>query len=59
MTPNFLIRLQAIIVHFQSYMNKVKIVLTVDENLALDPHQLCMDLADSLRLMKDAIVAMQ
>ncbi|XXG90005.1 hypothetical protein AAC387_Pa12g1874 [Persea americana] len=49
----------AIIVHFQSYMNKVKIVLTVDENLALDPHQLCMDLADSLRLMKDAIVAMQ
>lgn len=47
---------QAVTVHFQSYMNKVTLTLAVDENVVADPHQLCQDLADSLKLIKDAVV---
>lgn len=57
--PNFLIHWQALTVHFVSYLNKVKMVLTVDENVVPDPHQLCADLADSLMLIKDAVIASQ
>ncbi|XXG90007.1 hypothetical protein AAC387_Pa12g1876 [Persea americana] len=49
----------ALTVHFVSYLNKVKMVLAVDENVVPDPHQLCADLADSLRLIKDAVIARQ
>ncbi|ONK69157.1 uncharacterized protein A4U43_C05F19940 [Asparagus officinalis] len=47
---------QAITLHFQSYMNKMEMVLAVDELTVPDPHQLLQDLAESLKLIKDAVV---
>ncbi|XP_077249622.1 wax ester synthase/diacylglycerol acyltransferase 11-like [Tasmannia lanceolata] len=47
----------ALTIHFQSYMDKVKMVLAVDESAIPDPYQLCEDLADSLRLIKNAVLA--
>lgn len=44
-------------VNFQSYTNKMTIVLAVDEQAVPDPHQLCEDIADSLKLVKDAVIA--
>ncbi|PKA61196.1 O-acyltransferase WSD1 [Apostasia shenzhenica] len=48
---------QALTVHFQSYMNKMKVVVAVDELVIPDPHKLLDDIADSLRLIKDAAAA--
>ncbi|XP_008793154.2 O-acyltransferase WSD1-like isoform X2 [Phoenix dactylifera] len=45
----------ALTLHFQSYMNTMKIVLAVDELTIPNPNQLLDDLAESLRLIKDAI----
>ena len=39
-----------------SYMNKMTMVLAVDELTVPDPHQLLDDLAESLKLIKDAVV---
>ncbi|XP_068666415.1 wax ester synthase/diacylglycerol acyltransferase 11-like [Aristolochia californica] len=47
----------ALTVHFQSYMDKVKMVLAVDEEAIPDPRQLLEDAADSLRLIKDAVLS--
>ena len=47
---------QAVTLHFQSYMNKIKIVLAVDDLTVPDRHQLLDDLAESLKLIKDAVV---
>ncbi|KAJ0971732.1 hypothetical protein J5N97_019691 [Dioscorea zingiberensis] len=47
---------QALTVHYQSYMNKMEIVLAVDESAIPDPHQLLEDLAESLQLIKDAAI---
>ncbi|OVA00981.1 O-acyltransferase [Macleaya cordata] len=46
----------AFTINYQSYVNKMTIVLAVDENAVPDPHQLCDDLEESLKLIKDAIV---
>lgn len=43
-------------VNFQSYINKMTIVLSVDENVFPDPYKLCDDIAESLKLVKDAVV---
>ncbi|KAF4401023.1 hypothetical protein G4B88_013864 [Cannabis sativa] len=45
-----------LMVNFQSYMKKITIVLTVDEERIPDPHQLCNDIEDSLKLIKDTII---
>ena len=46
---------QALTMHFQSYMNKMTISLTVDPTAICDPHQLCDDLEESLRSIKAAV----
>ncbi|CAH8320217.1 unnamed protein product [Eruca vesicaria subsp. sativa] len=45
----------ALTMHFQSYMNKMTISLTVDPTAICDPHQLCNDLEESLRSIKAAV----
>ncbi|RID58804.1 hypothetical protein BRARA_F02073 [Brassica rapa] len=45
----------ALTMHFQSYMNKMTISLTVDPTAICDPHQLCDDLEESLRSIKAAV----
>ena len=48
--------LQALTIHYQSYVNKMTIALAVDPNAIPDPHQLCDELEESLKLIHDAIV---
>lgn len=48
--------LQALTIHFQSYVNKMTIALAVDPNAIPDPYQLCDDLEESLKLIHDAIL---
>ncbi|KAF4384564.1 wax ester synthase/diacylglycerol acyltransferase 11 [Cannabis sativa] len=45
-----------LMVNFQSYVNKMTIVLSVDEATIPDPHRLCDDIVESLKLMKDALL---
>lgn len=47
---------QPVMINFQSYVNKMTLVLAVDEQAVPDPHQLCDDIADSLELVKDAAI---
>ncbi|GMI95277.1 hypothetical protein like AT3G49200 [Hibiscus trionum] len=47
---------QALTIHFQSYIDKMSIVVAVDPNVIPDPHLLCDDFQESLKLFKDAIV---
>ncbi|KAJ1284794.1 hypothetical protein BS78_03G232500 [Paspalum vaginatum] len=44
----------ALTIHYQSYMNTVKLVLSVDEARFPDCHQLLDDFAESLRLIRKA-----
>lgn len=44
-----------VVIHFQSYVNKMTIVISVREDAIIDPHQLCDDIAQSLVLFKHAI----
>ncbi|KAI3494892.1 hypothetical protein L1887_36897 [Cichorium endivia] len=44
-----------LMIDFQSYVNKMTIVVSVDENTIPDPHTLLDDLEGSLKLMKKAI----
>uniref|UniRef100_A0ACD5T7K3 Uncharacterized protein n=1 Tax=Avena sativa TaxID=4498 RepID=A0ACD5T7K3_AVESA len=44
----------ALTVHFQSYMNIMKLVLAVDDEQFPDSHQLLDDFAESLRLVRQA-----
>ncbi|XP_010666825.2 wax ester synthase/diacylglycerol acyltransferase 11 isoform X1 [Beta vulgaris subsp. vulgaris] len=46
----------AVLINFQSYSDKMTIVLAVDEYTVPDPHQLCDDIVDSLKLIKDAVI---
>ncbi|PKA61227.1 O-acyltransferase WSD1 [Apostasia shenzhenica] len=48
---------QALTVHFQSYMNKMEVVLAADELAIPNPHELLDDIADSFELIKDAAAA--
>ncbi|KAF2290479.1 hypothetical protein GH714_013580 [Hevea brasiliensis] len=42
----------ALMIHVVSYENKMKIILSADENIIPDPHQLCDDLQNSLSLSR-------
>ena len=44
-------------INFQSYINKMTVVLSVNEEIISDPHQLCNDFEESLQLIKDAVIA--
>ncbi|KAE8660510.1 putative CAP [Hibiscus syriacus] len=46
----------ALMTNFQSYIDKMAIVLSVDDGTNPNPHQLCEDIVESLRLIKDAVV---
>ncbi|KAF6173054.1 hypothetical protein GIB67_006430 [Kingdonia uniflora] len=48
---------EAFTLHFHSYAKKMTMVLSVDEDTIPDPHHLCDDLEESLRLIKDAAIA--
>lgn len=50
-------RLQGLMINFQSYANKMSIVLSVDEKTVTDPHQLIHDIIGSLKSIKDAVVS--
>lgn len=52
-----IIMMQALMIHIVSYMNKMNIILSVDESIIPDPHQLCDDFQHSLRLIKEAAIA--
>ncbi|KAM7511895.1 hypothetical protein LguiB_010770 [Lonicera macranthoides] len=43
----------ALMIHVVSYMDKITFMLSVDEETIPDPHQLCDDLEDSLKLIKN------
>ncbi|EXC04169.1 O-acyltransferase WSD1 [Morus notabilis] len=45
-----------LMVNFQSYVNKMTMVLSVDETTIPDPLQLCDDIAESLKLIKDVVI---
>ncbi|KFK34210.1 hypothetical protein AALP_AA5G115100 [Arabis alpina] len=45
----------ALTMHFQSYMDKMTISLTVDPTVISDPHRLCDDWEESLRTIKVAV----
>ncbi|XVE73712.1 hypothetical protein DITRI_Ditri11bG0140600 [Diplodiscus trichospermus] len=47
----------ALMINFQSYIDKMTIVLSVDEGTIPNPHQLCDDMVESLKLIKDAVLA--
>ncbi|XP_022763881.1 O-acyltransferase WSD1-like [Durio zibethinus] len=47
---------QALTLHFQSYINKMSIVAAVDPNVIPDPHLLCDDLEESLKIFKHAVL---
>ena len=43
-------------IHVISYTDKITFVLSVDEDTIPDPHRLCDDLEESLKLIKAAAV---
>ncbi|XP_076898686.1 wax ester synthase/diacylglycerol acyltransferase 11-like [Bidens hawaiensis] len=45
----------SLMINFQSYVNKMTIVLSVDETAILDPHKLLDDFETSLKLIKEAV----
>ncbi|KAG6738710.1 hypothetical protein POTOM_058332 [Populus tomentosa] len=47
---------KALMIHIVSYANKMNIILSVDEGIVPDPHQLCDDLEEFLKLIKDAVI---
>ncbi|KAJ7959337.1 O-acyltransferase WSD1-like [Quillaja saponaria] len=46
---------QALVIHYQSYVNKMTIIMAIDPNVILDPHCLCDDLEESLQLIRNAV----
>ena len=46
--------LQALTMHYQSYVNIIKLVLAVDEEQFPDAHDLLDDFDESLRLIREA-----
>ncbi|KAF9661509.1 hypothetical protein SADUNF_Sadunf19G0076300 [Salix dunnii] len=46
----------ALMIHVVSYANKINIIVSVDEEIVPDPHQLCDDLEESLKLIKDVVI---
>jgi hypothetical protein len=43
-------------IHVVSYVNKMKIIVSVDEGVVPDPHQICDDIEESLKLIKNAVI---
>lgn len=52
----FAILLQALHMHFQSYVDKMTICLTIDPDVIPDPNKLLDDLEESLKLICDAVL---
>lgn len=52
----FVILLQALHMHFQSYVDKMTICLTIDPDVIPDPNKLLDDLEESLKLICDAVL---
>ena len=48
--------LQELVVCIQSYVDKMTISLSVDENTIPDPYQLCDDIVESLKVIKDTVI---
>lgn len=46
----------ALMIHVVSYVNKMKIIVSVDEGVVPDPHQICDDIEESLKLIKNAVI---
>ncbi|XP_042984585.1 wax ester synthase/diacylglycerol acyltransferase 5-like isoform X2 [Carya illinoinensis] len=46
----------SLVVHYQSYANKMTISLSVDPSVIPDPHELCNDIEESLKLIRHAVV---
>ncbi|KAG6707436.1 hypothetical protein I3842_06G031700 [Carya illinoinensis] len=46
----------ALVVHYQSYVNKMTISLSVDPSVIPDPHDLCNDIEESLKLIQHAVI---
>ncbi|KAH9724012.1 diacylglycerol O-acyltransferase [Citrus sinensis] len=46
----------ALTIHFQSYVNKMTFCVAVDPNVIPDPHLLCKDIEESLKVIKDCVV---
>ncbi|KAJ9681201.1 hypothetical protein PVL29_020194 [Vitis rotundifolia] len=49
--------LKALMIHVVSYVDKMNIILSVDESTVPDPHQLFDDLEESFNLIKNAVMA--
>ncbi|KAH9725600.1 diacylglycerol O-acyltransferase [Citrus sinensis] len=49
--------IKGLTIHVASYANKMTFILSVDDDLIPDPHQLRDDLEESLHLMKNAVIA--
>ncbi|XP_043706807.1 wax ester synthase/diacylglycerol acyltransferase 11-like [Telopea speciosissima] len=47
----------ALTINYQSYLNKMTFALAFDPVVVPDPQQLCSDIEDSLKLIKDTIIA--
>ncbi|KAK9672449.1 hypothetical protein RND81_12G101500 [Saponaria officinalis] len=47
---------QALTIHFQSYMDKMTLVLAVDRDVIPDPYILCDEIEESLKLAKKAVI---
>ncbi|CAN6483466.1 unnamed protein product [Victoria cruziana] len=45
----------ALTIHFNSYVNNVKLIISVDEESVPDPRQLCSDIEESLAMMKNSL----
>lgn len=56
LAPSFYGAPQPLIVSFQSYMNKMTVVVAVDEDIIPDPHNLCNEIVDSVILAKNAVI---
>ncbi|GLU00816.1 hypothetical protein SLE2022_181560 [Rubroshorea leprosula] len=48
---------QASMINFQSHTNKMTVVLSVDKETIPNPHLLCDDIVESLKLIKNAVEA--
>ncbi|KAB1995881.1 hypothetical protein ES319_D13G192100v1 [Gossypium barbadense] len=46
----------ALTIHVVSYVNKMSMVLSVDEDIIADPYQLCDDLEEALKLIKNCVI---
>ncbi|KAM7467701.1 hypothetical protein LguiB_015263 [Lonicera macranthoides] len=49
----------ALMIHWASCANKMTFVLSVDQDVIPDPHQLCNDIMESLQLIKDTCVKLK